>query len=236
MTRSTLGGTSMIGWLCVMAGLVAGMMQPAVGDPASQVAAAAAQQRAALWSAATQLEAECQTSVAGQASAEKGGKMYAAVAQAYLKCGLQGLDKVAEYCQKALTCPQDVPTRVRLDFEWGQALLRKPVGQAAGADPAAATANRQQAVTRFLQALKVVLANQTATQEQPIPEAVPARQAVVLQNQLVSWRECLIECLSETYINVAGGRSELQQLATQVLDSPAVAQEILVEFDSQTDR
>lgn len=230
MTRKTLGGTNMIGWLCGMAGLIAALMQPAAGDLANQVAAAAAQRQATLWTAATQLEAECQAMVAEQTSAQEFGRMHAAVVQAYLKCGLEGLDKVAEYCQKALTCPQDVPTRIQLNFDWGQALLRKP------AEEASATANRQQGVTRFLQALKVVLANQTATQVQPIPEASSIRQAVVLQNQLVAWRECLIESAPEPYKNVAGGRAELEQLATQILDNPAVVQEILVEFDKQTDR
>ncbi len=186
----------------------------------------AATDLAARQAAAAALEAECQQMVAAEATLQELAPMYKKVAHAYLRCGKQSACKVAEYCEKALACPQSVLDEITLLTWSGFAATDAPA-----ADAAAAATNRRQAVTHYLQALNVVVAHQTATRPQPIPRTGPQREQVLLQNNLVASRECLIQCIAEAY-RLEGTRSELAELTDTVLTSATVASDVLIYYDT----
>ncbi len=53
---------------------------------------------------------------------------------------------------------------------------------------------------------------------------------MLLQNNLISYRQGLIECLVEAYRD-AGTKAELEQMARSTLTDPAVVQEVLARYD-----
>lgn len=249
MIIKTHSAARIVASLCLAAPLVAGAAPTGPSDPTARITTAAANRKATLAATASQLEARSAALQQRSPSPQEAGRMYLAVEQAYVQTGSEGLAKVAEYCQKALDCPQDLLTQIQLHVDWADAILNSPA-----ADPVAAATQRQQAATKYLQALNLVIANQTARKPQPLPavRAIPAaasqeasrltaqaarqqdqhaRKAVQHENALINWRQCLVEMVAAAYTNVPDGREELTQLAASCLASAEGIQEILAAFD-----
>ncbi len=207
------------------------------------------------------LEEECLKLLEEYESRADKGKIYTAIAYIYSSKGyaplaediIQQALKAAEYCEKALQYPLEVIDACRMNIYWADAL--KIVNYDSAGDTFAAA--RREIVMPYLAGLKLVLANQTATERQPPPPVnlydhsgseddpvykemvekhkaeVAERKRVMLQNRLIRYRSVVTQGIVHLYSRKPYATDELRQFAGKVLKDREAIREIIAEVETE---
>ncbi len=185
-------------------------------------------------------------------SPEDKGRIYAAIANSYINSGIQtpgGLpvfpEKVAEYCEKALQYPQEVPDSCRFYSFWGAALQ----AQCYKSGEEDFSVARREIVIPYLKTLKFVFDNLTSRESQNLPSVVaydvpPSdphygeivrkhnRQMnkwkeVKLNNKLLRYKDVLVPKVVSLYSQKPYATDELRELAGEILKKEDTVKELI---------
>jgi hypothetical protein len=147
-------------------------------------------------------------------------RIYTEIALLHTQQGIEDEDKAVEYCEKALQLPQEsILLAIELYGYWGDGLLRK----LDKTPKESFSLVRKDAAKAYLNALKIVLQNQTVTEKQRVPKVekfthtgepgdpvyqriietqrmqMALQEKVLIQNKLIDYRASLFERLSDLF-------------------------------------
>ncbi len=193
-------------------------------------------------------------------SPDEKGKIYAAISNSYINSGIQtpgGLpvfpEKVAEYCEKALQYPQDIPKRCRFYSFWGAALQAEYYKSGEQEFPVA----RKRIVIPYLKVLNLVFDNLTSREMQEPPVLEPYRatgppnnaihqkllrrhqeqlarcREVMLNRQLLPHLHTLMPRCVSLYSRKPYATAELRKLAGEILKKGDAVDELISAVESK---
>lgn len=194
-----------------------------------------------------QIEADCQKLILEYHSPEEQGKIYSKLSEALSQDIALNGEGVKKYSQKALGCPLDVLSTLRMYENFGNAV--EVLNDGTSADKFAAP--RLEAAKAYLQGLKLVLTHLTEKEERPLPgvdrfdndgtegdpvqnqlrkkrsEQIKDRDKIKLQNMLIRYREMFLDGIVRLYTKKPYNNSELEAAAKAALDGRDEFQQII---------
>ena len=176
------------------------------------------------------------------------GVIYDALATMHARNVSAYANKTIEYCSKALQCPLDLVSEIRLYTYWGNALeLRKPDG---GKGESSMTA--PEVVRPYLLGLRLVLQNQTTTtnvvtqgvDKYEIPSGAPgydevrrhhdiqvnAQKDAEMQNELIMYHSLLVERIATIFAGYEVDETTLKTVTRNSLQNERGVLEILTKY------